>query len=106
MEREFNDVRTVCHTYLALLEHGVADETYNICSGNVFSLTDVIDTLTALTGHHLEVTVNPDFVRANEVQRLCGDPAKLESCIGALEHPPLADTLRWMLDAPSTSDNS
>ncbi len=97
VEREFNDVRTVCGAYLDLLVHGVNQEVYNICSGKTYSLTQVIDILSGLSGHKLNIRVNPDLIRANEVHRLCGDPGKLEACIGKLEHPTLADTLAWML---------
>lgn len=99
VEREFNDVRTVCDTYLHLLELGQNGQTYNVCSGRPVSLNSVIDTLKRITGHNLQVRVNPDFVRANEVHRLCGSTAKLEACIGSLQHPPLEATLRWMLSA-------
>lgn len=99
VEREFNDVRTVCEAYLRLLQLGQPGQTYNVCSGRPVSLKSVIDTLKHITGHDLLVNVNPDFVRANEVHRLCGSPAKLEACIGPLQHPPLEDMLRWMLSA-------
>ena len=39
------------------------------------------------TGHHMAVHVNPAFVRANEVHRLCGSPSKLLACIGPLQQP-------------------
>lgn len=99
VEREFNDVRIVCEAYLRLLQLGQPGQTYNMCSGRPVSLKSVIATLKQITGHDLLVNVNPDFVRANEVHRLCGNPAKLEACIGPLQHPPLEDTLRWMLSA-------
>jgi GDP-6-deoxy-D-talose 4-dehydrogenase len=99
VEREFNDVRTVCGAYLDLLIHGVNQEVYNICSGKTYSLTQVVDTLSRLSGHKLEIRINPDFVRTNEVHRLCGDPGKLEACLGKLEHPTLEDTLQWMLSS-------
>lgn len=99
VEREFNDVRIVCEAYLRLLQLGQTGQTYNMCSGRPVSLKSVIATLKHITGHDLLVNVNPDFVRANEVHRLCGNPAKLEACIGPLQHPPLEDTLRWMLSA-------
>ena len=99
VEREFNDVRTVCNAYLDLLVHGTDAECYNICSGNTYTLMQVVDTLTRLSGHKLAVKVNPDFIRPNEVRRLCGDPHKLEACIGKLEHPTLENTLQWMLSA-------
>ncbi len=97
VEREFNDVRMVCAAYLGLLERGSPGEVYNVCSGKAHSLTEVIETLGRLSGHELVVEVNPDFVRPDEVHRLCGDPGKLEACLGGLEYRPLEDTLRWML---------
>ena len=57
----------------------------------------VIDALIRITGHSIQVNVNPKFIRANEVHCLCGNPSKLEACIGTVLHPPLEDTLRWML---------
>jgi len=98
VEREFNDVRLVCEAYLGLLERGGSGETYNICTGTTYTLTDVVRMLAALTDHELEIAVNPAFVRDNEVQRLCGDPRKLQSCLGGSSQQwPLEDTLRWML---------
>ena len=103
VEREFNDVRMVCRAYLQLLQHGEPDQTYNVCSGQPCALQYVIDELTRITGHHIKVEVNPAFVRANEVHRLCGSPAKLQALLAAhgakLHNPPLEDTLRRMLAA-------
>jgi len=101
VEREFNDVRFVCDAYLKLLDKGVSGEVYNVCSGKPVTLKSVIELLRKISGHELEVKVNPAFVRANEVHRLCGVPTKLEKCIGALSHPSLEDTLRWMLKTPN-----
>jgi len=99
--REFNDVRAVCDAYLALLAHGQVGEAYNVCSGQTYTLQQVMETLAELTGHTLQAKVNPAFVRANEVQRLCGDPGKLQRlCTGAqlrTAHPGLRETLQWML---------
>lgn len=99
VEREFNDVRTVCQVYLELLDKGQAGETYNICSGRTYCLKTVISMVRELTGHDMETRVNPKFVRASEVHKLSGNPAKLEASVGALQHPPLEETLEWMLGA-------
>ncbi len=103
VEREFNDVQMVCCAYLKLLQHGEPGETYNVCSGQPYTLQHVIDTLTRITGHHIDVEVNPAFVRANEVHRLCGSPAKLQALLAqhgcTLDNPPLEETLRRMLAA-------
>lgn len=101
VEREFNDVRMVCDAYLALLTHGKPGEVFNVCSGQPYTLQTVMDTLADLTGHTLQARVNPAFVRANEVQRLCGDPGKLhvlcEQAGVQLTQPSLRDMLSWML---------
>lgn len=97
VEREFNDVRFVCDAYLRLLQAGLFNEAVNICSGKPVTLKGVIEMLSQITGHSIEVSVNPAFVRVNEIHRLCGDPAKLIKIIGNVAVPPLADTLTWML---------
>jgi nucleoside-diphosphate-sugar epimerase len=97
VEREFNDVRFVCEAYLQLLDKATPGEVYNICTGQPVTLRAVLALLTDITGHQLQVKVNPAFVRQNEIHRLCGSPAKLVGAVGEIASPPLADTLRWML---------
>ncbi len=99
VEREFNDVRMVCDAYLALLAHGVPGEAYNVCSGQPYTLQLVIGLLSGITGHTMDVQVNPAFVRANEVHRLCGSPDKLLACTGPLKSYALEATLAWMLES-------
>jgi GDP-6-deoxy-D-talose 4-dehydrogenase len=97
--RDFSDVRTVAAAYAKLLtEPAAIGETFNICSGRAVSLREVVEMVSELSGHQLEVTVNPAFVRANEVRSLCGSPDKLEKVIGPLDSIPLRQTLDWMLE--------
>lgn len=98
VEREFNDVRMVCQAYLDLLQNGQAGQAYNVCTGQTYTLQNVLDMLTEITGHQIEVRVNPAFVRSNEVHRLCGTRAKLAACTGPLPACGLSDTLQWMLE--------
>ena len=97
VEREFNDVRFVCEAYLRLIGCVPSGDVVNICSGQPITLRAVIELLTRLTGHEIEVHVNPDFVRANEIHRLCGDSTKLIGMTGHIAMPSLSDTLSWML---------
>jgi GDP-D-mannose dehydratase len=101
VEREFNDVRMVCNAYLGLLKYGQVGEVYNVCSGQFYTLQQVMDTLAELSGHALQIRVNPVFVRVNEVLRLCGDPGKLRQLFAQSNHrlhaPDLRTTLQWML---------
>lgn len=103
VEREFNDVRFVAKAYLDLLRQGKPGEVYNICTGKPYTLLQVIDTLSGLAGHDLEVHVNPAFVRGNEVHRLCGNAEKLQETIAVHQAPSLEDTLRWMLHSHASA---
>lgn len=91
----------ICDAYLALLEFGNPGEIYNVCSGIPRSLRNVVDELISITGHPIEISVNPDFVRSNEVRCMCGDPKKLIELLSknnvALDIPPLKQTLEAML---------
>lgn len=82
---------------------GAPGETYNICSGRPYTLQHVIDVLTRISGHQMDVVVNPAFVRASEVHRLCGSPGKLQTLLkqqgSVIQDLPIEDTLRRMLGA-------
>jgi len=101
IEREFNDVHTTCSAYLNLLELGEPGEIYNVCTGQARSLQFVLNNLSELTGYSPEIRVNPNFVRTNEVIRMCGNPKKLQDLLStkgiSLTIPPLNETLAAML---------
>ena len=103
VEREFNDVRSVCAAYLFLLRHGEAGQVYNVCSGRTHSLWEIISDFQRITGHDIQVLVDAAFVRPNEVHRLCGDPGKLDKLRASINQhwdlPPLEDTLASVLNA-------
>ena len=103
IEREFNDVHMICDAYLHLIELGNSNEIYNVCSGQARSLQFVMDTLKNITGHNIDIRINPDFVRASEVHRMVGNPDKLKHLLTSngikLSVPALEDTFKQMLDA-------
>jgi nucleoside-diphosphate-sugar epimerase len=105
VEREFNDVQTVCSIYLELLKHALPGEVYNVCTGQPYTLQVVIEKLVQITGHQIEVQVNPSLIRANELHHLCGSPNKLKALLATHDaecvNPPLANTLRRMLASAS-----
>lgn len=97
VSRDFSDVRDVVAAYIQLLEIETKAPAYNICSGTPTSLLSVIETLNALAGYDMQVSVNPDFVRSDEIKTLYGSPALLESAIGKYRQFTLPDTLAWMM---------
>lgn len=96
VSRDFSDVRDVVAVYAQLLEVAPAGETFNVCSGVAHSLTDVLAMLRDIAGYEIDVSVDPRFLRANEVHRLIGSNLKLRHAIGRVPATPLHDTLDWM----------
>lgn len=98
--RDFSDVRNVVQLYRRQLEAPAAvGQTLNVCSGQAWSLNDVLAMVREISGHDFEVRVNPAFVRQNEVKTLLGSRAKLDAVVGEVPEITLRDTLRWMLEA-------
>ena len=98
--RDFSDVRNVVQLYRRLLEAPAAvGQTLNVCSGQAWSLNDVLAMVREISGHDFEVRVNPAFVRQNEVKTLLGSRARLDVVVGEVPEIALRDTLRWMLEA-------
>ena len=97
--RDFSDVRMVVNCYRQLLEVPSAiGGIFNVCSGKAYTLSDVLSMVQNISGHMMEVRVNPALVRENEVKVLLGDRTRLESVIGQPKDIPLDKTLRWMME--------
>jgi len=94
--RDFSDVRMVARAYRRLLAVAPGGEAFNVCSGSSHSLANLIDMMSEIAGYHIDVQVNPAFVRANDVLTLAGSNSKLTAVIGQLDPTPLSETLRWM----------
>lgn len=103
VSREFGDVRSVASSYTKLLELSPSGQTINVCTSQTYSLREVISLCKKITGHNIELKVNPKFVRANEVRILTGDNTRLKEVIGGFQPYNLEDTLRWMLEEDTTS---
>ena len=78
VSRDFSDVRDIAKAYVNLLASDVSSEIVNLCSGNVYSLASMISKMEEIAGYSINVKVNPDFVRANEIKVLGGDNNKLK----------------------------
>jgi len=75
--RDFSDVRDVARYYVDLLESDAKSQVVNLCSGRVFSIEYIIQKMEKIAGYCINVKVDPDFVRENEIKSLGGDNRKL-----------------------------
>lgn len=99
VSRDFSDVRDIASAYVDLLESETHSEIVNLCSGHVTSLGDIISKMEEIAGYHIEVHVNPDFVRSNEIKILGGDNRKLLSVTGSAPSIKIEQTLADMYNA-------
>ena len=97
VSRDFSDVRDIAKFYRLIAEQHSEFKVLNMCSGSSVSLGTILEMATTISGHELEVEINPAFVRTNEVKTLCGDASSLEALIGTIPRTHFTDTLAWML---------
>ena len=98
--REYGDVRTVANIYTKLLEQSPVGDTFNICTGQAYSLREVITLCKKITGQSMDIQVNPRYVRTNEVRVLKGNNSHLKGVIGGWKNYNLKESLIWMLQGP------
>lgn len=98
--RDFSDVRMVVAYYKRLMEgRWSSGDVFNVCSGQAYTLREVLEMVRKLSSHSFEVCVNPAFVRASEVKKLVGSSQRLVDAVGTVPVIPLRETLRWMLES-------
>ena len=95
--RDFSDVRDIARAYRLLAEKSPLGETFNLCAGEATALETCIGMASDITGHEIEVKVNPDFVREKEIKILRGSREKLDSVTGYEQRYEIRETLEWML---------
>lgn len=98
IRRDFGDVRSVVAAYADLIATpSAAGGIYNVCSGVSYSLREILDLVSELSNHKIDVKINPSLIRSSEVKILAGDPARLRAELPNWEPRDIRDTLNWML---------
>jgi GDP-4-dehydro-6-deoxy-D-mannose reductase len=92
-ERDITDVRDVCRAYRLLLDPAVPAGTYNVASGQSVPMSRVVEVLVGLARVPVRVERDEARLRAADVARLCGDPARLSTATGWKPEIPLERTL-------------
>jgi GDP-4-dehydro-6-deoxy-D-mannose reductase len=96
--RDFTDVRDVVRAYRLLVEHGVAGEVYNVCSGESVAVRHLADLLQSLAKTEVELVADPALVRPVDVPLVRGDPSRLRDLTGWEPRIPLEETLADVLE--------
>jgi GDP-4-dehydro-6-deoxy-D-mannose reductase len=97
-KRDYTDVRDMVRGYWLALEKGSPGEVYNICSGKVYSVREVLDMLLSFANVQPKVKQDPKRMRPSDVPILCGDNRKFVQETGWKNEIPFEVTLKDLLN--------
>lgn len=95
--REYNAINFVCEVYYKLMLTETTSEIVNIASGKTHSLNEVIRLFEKATNHKINIIINQDFVRKDEIERLAGDNQKLLKIIKTTTNYSIDDVVKSFL---------
>jgi GDP-4-dehydro-6-deoxy-D-mannose reductase len=96
-ERDFIDVRDCVNTLVLVSEKGEPGSTYNLCNGEVRTLTDVLGVLRTMARRPFEPVQDLSRLRAADDRRIVGDPARTRA-IGYTPRFSFVDTIAATLE--------
>ena len=96
--RDIADVRDVCRAYELLLDPSVPAEIYNVSSGRVVEMREVLDLLVGMARCPIQVERDPARGRRSDLTVVSGDSSRLRAATGWEPAIPLEQTLADTLD--------
>ncbi len=96
--RDFTDVRDMVRAYWLAIEKGTAGDVYNICTGNSFSVEEILNMMIELSPAKIKTEPDPDKMRPSDVPILLGDNSKFRAATGWKPEIPFKQTLADILD--------
>jgi len=98
VRRDYCDVRDVVRAYSLLMDRGKKGRIYNVCSGIIVSLKDILDILFSLSQRELKAETDPARLRRADCLYLAGDPGRIREELGWTPEIPLSQTLSDILN--------
>ena len=95
--KEFNNVIDICEIYTKLIENVKCSNIVNICSGQSYSIKNIINICEKLTGHKIKIRINNSLKRNIDVPNIMGNPRKMQSMVGNHVFQKIENTLKAML---------
>ncbi|MBU2637818.1 MAG: GDP-mannose 4,6-dehydratase [Nanoarchaeota archaeon] len=98
IKRDFSDVRDIVRAYKLLAEKGKSHDFYNVCSGRLFSLNEILDMLLSMSTAKIVKKLDPSKVRQADILVLHGDNSKLKAAAGWKPEIDFKQTLKEILE--------
>ena len=96
--RDFTDVRDNVRALTLLVERGRPGVAYNICTGNVHRISDLLDVILSNTGAQVEVWEDPALMRPSDEPIIAGSNRRLVEDTGWGPEIPIERTIIDMLE--------
>ncbi len=97
-KRDFTDVRDMVKAYFLAANHGIPGESYNLGTGKVYSIKDMLDKLLGLTSATISIEIDKDLFRPSDIMELRCNPDKFKKLTGWNPEIEITQTLQEMLD--------
>ena len=97
-KRDFSDVRDIARYLSVISKEGKRGEIYNTCSGNVYSISDMLNILLELSSAEIRIEVDKDKFRPVDKPLLAGDNTKIKNEFGLKPEYDLRKTLADLLE--------
>ena len=96
--RDFTDVRDIVRGYLMLLESGKIGESYNIGSGNVIKIKDILKKLINLSSKKIKIEIDKEKFRPVDIPIVQCDNSKIKRDTGWSPEISIDETLKEVLE--------
>lgn len=97
-KRDFTDVRDVVRAYVGMAQRATRGDCFNVCSGRVVPIHDLVYGLVARSRVPIQVVVDPTRFRPVDVPVVLGSADRLRQATGWTPEIPLDRTLDDLLD--------
>ncbi len=97
-KRDFSDVRDIARYISVIGSEGDSSEIYNTCSGNVYSISDILNILLELSTSEIKIEVEKERLRPVDKPLLAGDNSKIKNRFGLEPEFELKTTLADILE--------
>jgi GDP-4-dehydro-6-deoxy-D-mannose reductase len=104
--RDFSDVRDIVRGYWMLSQiDNKTNYIFNLCSGNIFSIEEIIELYQEITGMKFELNVETKRLRGYDIQLLAGNHSAMTHSVGWKTQIPMKQTLIDLLDYWTEKEN-
>lgn len=95
--RDLTDVRDTVRAYQLILERGTPGRPYNVCSGRVLKVGQLLDLMLRRARVSIRVVVDPARYRPNDSPVVQGNPARIREELGWTPQIPVEQTIDDLL---------